>query len=64
MDTKSLYNISSAGSNKSGKQQNANAAASLAEMQRAFELQKQYLEMLSQNQMPNQRHSSGNWKNN
>lgn len=35
-------------------------------MQRALEMQRQYLEMLSQAQMPNQRGGGGhsNWKNN
>jgi hypothetical protein len=35
------------------------------DMQRALEMQRQYLEMLSQaQQMPNQRGGHSNWKNN
>lgn len=42
----------------------SSTSSSMAEMQRALEMQRQYIEMLSQTQqMPNQRGHS-NWKNN
>lgn len=48
------------------KPNNKSSSSNMAlDMQRALEMQRQYLEMLSQaQQMPNQRGGHSNWKNN
>ncbi len=61
---KKIFNFSHlpASSKPSSKSSSQNMAM---DMQRAIEMQRQYLEMLTQSQqMPNQRGGHSNWKNN